>query len=79
MEERLKVLVIDDEEGFCELFESLLRKEGFEVHTTTDPQEGLELVREGEIDIVFLDLRMPDVDGLTLLKSIKQHDENIVV
>ncbi len=79
MEEKLKILIIDDEEGFCELFESLLGKEGFAVFTTTDPQKGLELIREGEIDIVFLDLRMPDVDGLTLLRTIKEHDENIVV
>ncbi len=74
-----RVLVVDDEEGFCELLESLLTREGFQVDTTTDPLRCKSLVQESNYDLVFLDLKMPDVDGLTLLRFIKEFDENIVV
>ncbi len=74
-----RILVVDDEEGFCELLESLLQKEGFEVTTTTDPFKCKELVEEDEFDLVFLDLKMPNCDGLQLLRFIKELNENIVV
>ncbi len=72
-----KVLVVDDEQGFCELLESLLQKEGFEVTSTTDPEKCLKLLEE-DVDIVFLDYKMPGCDGITLLKRIKEQDENVV-
>ncbi len=74
-----RVLVVDDEEGFCELLESLLAKEGFQVDTTTDPLRCKALIQDNSYDLVFLDLKMPDVDGLQLLRFIKEFDENIVV
>ncbi len=73
-----KVLVVDDEQGFCELLESLLEKEGFEVISTTDPEKCLDMIQEEDIDIVFLDYKMPGCDGITLLKHIKEQDENVV-
>ncbi len=78
MEPKGKVLVVDDEQGFCELLESLLKKERFQVISTTDPAEGLKIVEQEEVDLVFLDYKMPGYDGISLLKEIKKHDENIV-
>lgn len=74
-----KVLVVDDEEGFCELLDILLTKEGFEVETTTDPAKCQDLIQENDYDLVFLDLKMPGLDGLQILRFIKEFDENIVV
>ena len=76
---RGKVLVVDDEEGFCELLDTLLTKEGFEVETTTDPAECQDLIQENDYDLVFLDLKMSGSDGLQILRFIKEFDENIVV
>ncbi len=73
-----RILVVDDEQGFCELLESVLQKEGFEVISTTDPEKCITLLEEEDIDIVFLDYKMPGCDGITVLKRIKEHDENIV-
>ncbi len=79
MSKKGRILVVDDEEGFCELFQSLLTREGFDVTSTTDASECHHLVKEGAFDIVFLDLKMPEYDGLQLLKFIKECDEKIVV
>ncbi len=74
-----KVLVVDDEQGFCELLESLLQKEEFQTVSTTDPIQAKELIERESFDLVFLDLRMPGCDGLQLLRFIKEQDENIIV
>ncbi len=74
-----KVLVVDDEQGFCELLESLLQKEEFQTVSTTDPVQAKELIERESFDLVFLDLRMPGCDGLQLLRFIKEQDENIIV
>ncbi len=74
-----KVLVVDDEQGFCELLESLLQKEEFQTVSTTDPIKAKELIEREDFDLVFLDLRMPGCDGLQLLRFIKEQDENVIV
>ncbi len=79
MKQMGKVLVIDDEQGFCELLESVLQRQGFQVVTTTAPEKAIDIIEEEEIDLVFLDYKMPSCDGITLLKRIKEYDENIVV
>jgi len=79
MEHKGTVLVIDDEQGFCELLQSVLEREGFHVVTTTDPERCIDLVDEKNVDLVFLDYKMPGCDGITLLKRLKEHDENVVV
>jgi len=79
MKHKGKVLVVDDEQGFCELLQSLLEREGFQVVATTDPKQCVDLVEEEDIDLVFLDYKMPGCDGITLLKRLKEHDEDVVV
>ncbi len=77
---QLKILFIDDERGLCEQAKIFLEKENdrFEVETAISAEEGLELFEEKEYDVIVSDYQMPDMDGLELLKEIKQGHENAI-
>jgi len=79
MGQTANILIVDDEVGFCELVHYMLTKEGYSVDTATSGEEGLDLLRQNNYDIVYADLKMPGMDGLTLLKATKEIDENIIV
>jgi excisionase family DNA binding protein len=65
------ILVIDDDETLCTLFQDTLQAEGHVVKTVSEPAMGLELVRNQDYDLVFLDLKMPGMDGAELFRQIK--------
>jgi DNA-binding NtrC family response regulator len=69
-----KVLVIDDEEGIRSLLDTLLSRKGYEVVLASSGQKGLELFRRERPDVVVLDLKMPQMDGLTVLKELRRMD-----
>ena len=66
------VLVIDDEEGIRNLLDTLLSRKGYEVVLASNGQRGLELFRRKRPDVVVLDLKMPQMDGLTVLQQVRQ-------
>lgn len=74
-----KILVIDDEESMCEFLSLLLRKENYRVTATTDGQEGIRLAKEMSFDTVITDIKMPGVDGLDVLSSLKEVDPGLPV
>jgi len=74
-----KILVIDDEESMCEFLSLLLRREGYKVTATTDSTEGVRLAKEVGFDTVITDIRMPGLDGLDVLSSLKEIDPNVPV
>ncbi len=69
---RAKILAVDDEENFLYLMTRVLIKEGYEVKTVPNGQEALEKMKKEAFDIALLDIRMPFVDGLSVLRNIKQ-------
>ena len=73
-----KVLIIDDEPGSIEAFHLIL-KDNYEVISTTSPQEGLNIVAQDNIQLVLLDVVMPDMDGITVLHKIREIDSNLTV
>jgi DNA-binding NtrC family response regulator len=73
------VLVIDDEPVLQDVLGTLLRGAGFHVHGATSAEEGLRQLQEEEIDVVLLDLMLPDRSGLDLLPEIKTHDPHLPV
>lgn len=73
------ILVIDDDADICDLFRDTLEGAGHNVKATTDPVEGLKLAREREIDLVFLDLKMPGMDGSQVFKEIRAAKPNLPV
>lgn len=68
----LKILIIDDDRDTCDLVRSVLEKENYQVLTTTQPQSALRLLQHEAVDIVILDIMMPDLDGLSLLEALRQ-------
>lgn len=66
------VLVIDDEESIRNLLDTLLSRKGYEVVLASNGQKGLELFRRARPDVVVLDLKMPQMDGLTVLQQVRQ-------
>jgi excisionase family DNA binding protein len=66
-----RILVIDDDRTICSLFTDTLEDEGYQVTTVNDPHEALELVKGGNYSLLFLDLKMPEMDGAELLKQIR--------
>lgn len=69
-----RILVIDDEPANVELLEQLLHREGFNnVISTTESERALSIFHAFKPDLILLDLRMPKVDGFSLLTSLGEH------
>ncbi len=66
------ILVVDDELSMREFLSILLEKEGHQVFTAGDPERGLELAHNHELDLVITDIRMGEMSGLDLLKELKE-------
>ncbi len=68
--EKANVIVIDDEESMREACARVLIREGYQVRTAANGEEGLELVKESTPDIIFVDLAMPKLAGLEVLDEL---------
>jgi DNA-binding NtrC family response regulator len=69
---KIRVLLVDDEEEFVETLAQRLEVRDFEVATALSGAEALERLEDREIDVVVLDLQMPGVDGIQVLRKIKE-------
>ena len=67
----INVVLIDDEERFLKTTQLLLEKEGCRVWTAADGSLGLALLKEKKVDVVVLDVKMPGMDGMEVLRRIK--------
>ena len=74
-----RVLVVDDEPVVCNTLEKFLTKKGHKVSTVLTGEEALKKVKKEKPHVVLLDIRMPDIDGVELLKRIKKIDKKIGV
>jgi len=72
------ILVVDDDDGVLKLFDITLRNE-YKVLTVNNGREALELANKKKLDLVILDLKMPDMNGIEILRRINRIDENIEV
>lgn len=66
-----RILIVDDEERICESLKRLLMKEGYTVLTATDGDSALQKVGKEPVDMAIIDVKMPKMDGVTLLKALK--------
>jgi DNA-binding NtrC family response regulator len=67
--ERMRVLVVDDRAEMAEMIAEELGNRGFDARASTSGREALDLLRSEHIDALVTDLRMPEVDGLALLRA----------
>ena len=66
-----KILVIDDEQGIRDLLDTLLCRKGYDVVVAENGQKGLQLFRRERPDVIVIDLKMPGMDGLTVLRQVR--------
>jgi two-component system response regulator PrrA len=71
-----KILIVDDDEGVTTTFARMLRLEGYQVRTAVSAQTGLAEAEKSHPDAIILDLRMPLLDGLGFLRTLRANDEN---
>ena len=67
-----KILIIDDDEELCELVSEFLEGEGFEAHCVNDGEAGLERARSGDYDMAILDVMLPKMNGIEVLKNLRK-------
>lgn len=75
----INILVVDDKQDICEYLEDLLGSEGYRVHSITDPTRAVDELRENQYHIVILDLLMPEMEGIEVLKGIRKIDKDVAV
>ncbi|MFQ6093546.1 MAG: response regulator [bacterium] len=78
MAEQAHILVVDDERGIREGCRKILSAEGFAVETAEDGKQGLAKAKDGEYDLILIDLMMPGMGGMELLGHIRQFDAEII-
>ena len=76
---RPSILIVDDDEVIQETLLDVLKKRGYDIFLAGSGKEALETIKKNIIDLVLLDMRLPDVDGLDVLKKVKELDSEILV
>src|SRR3972149_8344105 len=73
------ILIVDDEQSICDVISVVLRKEGYAVTTTTSPKEAIRIFKKTAFDVVIQDIKMPEMDGVELLKTLKEINSDAIV
>ncbi len=78
MEEKARILIVDDNDNLCTAMSFVLSRKGYSVATANDGMEAIELVRESPFDLILLDIKLPVMDGIETYKRIKQIRPEVV-
>ncbi|MBV1858784.1 MAG: response regulator, partial [Nannocystaceae bacterium] len=73
------ILVVEDEEGVREFLVECLRDDEHDVESAADGQDGLEKLRRRGFDVLLTDLKMPRIDGMTLLRTVRTEQPELEV
>jgi len=65
-----KILIVDDEKLLTDAYRMVLVRAGYDVKVANDPRKGLELAALGKPDLIFLDMLMPDLNGVEFVKEL---------
>lgn len=76
MDEPLRILVVDDERDTLDLIDLTLKTAGYDIHLANSGEESLQMIRNGDFDLVLLDIMMPDMSGFEVLKTLKAEMDN---
>lgn len=74
-----KILVADDEMSIRLLYSEELKEEGYEVYLAANGKEALDIVAKIPLDLVILDIKMPEMDGIEALRQIKERQPDLPV
>lgn len=75
----MKLLIVDDDTNIQRLYKEELEEEGYDVVVATTGKDALEMFDNENPDIVTLDILMPDIDGISLLRKMKEKRPNIPI
>lgn len=75
----MRILIIEDEYELCESIAEGLKSDGYEIDACNDGEEGLELIFSAEYDLVLLDLNLPGMDGMDILKEFRKENQETPV
>ncbi|MDD5245708.1 MAG: sigma-54 dependent transcriptional regulator, partial [Syntrophorhabdaceae bacterium] len=75
----IRVLIVDDEEQLAEAFRKKLSKEGYSVRTASTGAAAISLVKQQPFDVCVLDIRLPDIDGVKLLETLKEIEPTLEI
>ena len=75
------ILVVDDEKNIRTLYKSEFENEGYSVHTVADAERAMEILESEKIDIVILDIRLPEMQGIEALEKmiVKKRDLSVLI
>ncbi|MEZ4527083.1 MAG: sigma-54 dependent transcriptional regulator [Desulfobacterales bacterium] len=73
------ILIVDDEKNYTLILSAVLEEEGFGTLTANSGPDALEILRNSDVDLVLTDMKMPGMDGIELLESIKENDPELPV
>jgi len=75
----MKILVVDDEQEVLDLFRDIFLKQDYEIECALSGKSTLEMIDKNRPDVVLLDIKMPEMDGIQTLEEIKKKDPSIEV
>lgn len=73
-----RILSVDDEPAILKCFQRALGRQGYDMITTNDPAEALKIIREQDVDLVMLDIRMPKINGFDIYQELKNQKKDKV-
>lgn len=74
-----RILILDDEENMLHMLKTILTKEGYNIATAANGIEGLKKIESNSFDTILCDLRMPEMDGLSFLKALKEKNNQSTI
>ncbi|GLH64046.1 MULTISPECIES: response regulator [Bacillaceae] len=74
-----KILIVDDQYGIRILLNEVFQREGYTTYQAANGMQALEIVRKHQPDLVLLDMKIPGMDGIEILKRLKEIDPDIKV
>lgn len=75
MTDKTHVLIVDDNHETVKLYSALLELEGFQTTPAYDGYQALEKIKQEQINVVLLDIMMPEIDGIEVCRQIKSHPD----
>lgn len=76
---KLDILIVDDEPSVGEYLKDLLEQDGYSVMIITRGEEAVEFIRQNSTGLILLDILLPDIGGIEVLKRVRKFDRNLIV
>jgi DNA-binding response OmpR family regulator len=74
-----RILIIDEDEDINNLFKICLEDYGYRMHSYTNPIDALSYFKKDGYDLILLDLKMPQIDGVAMFNALKNRDDKVII